>query len=182
MPGFHDSHTHLTLAGMYKTYPNLGDGKSEEETAKTLKAYYDKNRKDGWIFGFNWYHVYWEKKELPNKKTLDKYFPDQPVFLINAEAHGAWVNSKALEIAGITKDTENPFGGEITRDEEGEATGFLYESAIALVAKYALEFTKDQEKTVLKKYMQEAAQLGITGVVDVQPYFGKDLGSLEVYT
>ncbi|MEG0829858.1 MAG: amidohydrolase [Anaerovoracaceae bacterium] len=182
MPGFHDSHTHLTLAGMYKTYPNLGDGKSEEETAKTLKAYYDKNRKDGWIFGFNWYHVYWEKKELPNKKTLDKYFPDQPVFLINAEAHGAWVNSKALEIAGITKDTENPFGGEITRDEEGEATGFLYESAIALVAKYALEFTKDQEKTFLKKYMQEAAQLGITGVVDVQPYFGKDLGSLEVYT
>lgn len=182
MPGFHDSHTHLTMAGMYKTYPNLGSAKSEEETAKIVKDHYDKNPIEGWLFGFNWYHVYWDKKELPNKKTLDKYFPDRPVFLLNAEAHGAWVNSKALEIAGITKDTKDPFGGEITRDENGDATGFLYESAIGPVAKYALEFTEAQEKVFLKKYMEDSAKLGITSVVDVQPYFGRDLGSLDVYT
>lgn len=182
MPAFHDSHTHLILAGMYKTYVNLGAAKSEEETALMLKKYYEEHPSEGWAFGFNWYHVYWDKKELPRKETLDQYFPDRPVFLLNAEAHGAWVNSKALEIAGITKDTPNPFGGEITRDENGEATGFLYESAIAAVAAHALEFTEEQERTFLKKYMEEAAPLGITSVVDVQPYFGRDLGSLEVYT
>ena len=182
MPGFHDSHTHLIMAGMYKTYPNLGAAKSEEEAAQMLKEYYDANPTDGWIYGFNWYHVFWDVKELPKKETLDKYFPDQPVFLVNAEAHGAWVNSKALEIAGITKDTPDPFGGEINRDENGEATGFLYESAIEPVAKYALVFSEEQERTYLKKYMEGAAQLGITGVVDVQPYFGRDLGSLDVYT
>ena len=182
MPGFHDSHTHLILAGMYKTYPNLGSARSEEEAAVMLKEYYDSQPGDGWVYGFNWYHVFWDKKELPRKETLDRYFPDRPVFLINAEAHGAWVNSLALEIAGVTADTPDPFGGEIARDENGEPTGFLYESAIEYVAAHALIFTEDQEKTFLRKYMADAVELGITGVVDVQPYFGKDLGSLDVYT
>lgn len=182
MPGFHDSHTHLILAGMYKTYPNLGSARSEEEAAAMLKEYYDSQPGDGWVYGFNWYHVFWDKKELPRKETLDRYFPDRPVFLINAEAHGAWVNSLALEIAGVTADTPDPFGGEIARDENGEPTGFLYESAIEYVAAHALIFTEEQEKTFLRKYMADAVELGITGVVDVQPYFGKDLGSLDVYT
>lgn len=182
MPGFHDSHTHLILAGMYKTYPNLGSARSEEEAAVMLKEYYDSQPGDGWVYGFNWYHVFWDKKELPRKETLDRYFPDRPVFLINAEAHGAWVNSLALEIAGVTADTLDPFGGEIARDENGEPTGFLYESAIEYVAAHALIFTEEQEKTFLRKYMADAVELGITGVVDVQPYFGKDLGSLDVYT
>lgn len=182
MPGFHDSHTHLILAGMYKTYPNLGSARSEEEAAVMLKEYYDSQPGDGWVYGFNWYHVFWDKKELPRKETLDRYFPDRPVFLINAEAHGAWVNSLALEIAGVTADTPDPFGGEIARDENGEPTGFLYESAIKYVAAHALIFTEEQEKTFLRKYMADAVELGITGVVDVQPYFGKDLGSLDVYT
>lgn len=182
MPGFHDSHTHLILAGMYKTYPNLGSARSEEEAAAMLKDYYDSQPGDGWVYGFNWYHVFWDKKELPRKETLDRYFPDRPVFLINAEAHGAWVNSLALEIAGVTADTPDPFGGEIARDENGEPTGFLYESAIEYVAAHALIFTEEQEKTFLRKYMADAVELGITGVVDVQPYFGKDLGSLDVYT
>ncbi|NLD18913.1 MAG: amidohydrolase [Clostridiales bacterium] len=181
MSGFHDSHTHLILAGMYKTYVNLGSAKSEEEAARMLKESYDENPYDGWIFGFNWYHVFWDVKELPSKGTLDKYFPDNPVFLINAEAHGVWVNSKALEIAGITRVTSDPFGGKINRDEKGEPTGFLYEGAIALAAKYALVFTKEQESTYLKSFMKDAAKLGITSVVDVQPYFGRELGSLDVY-
>lgn len=182
MPGFHDSHTHLIMAGMYKTFVNLGSAKSEEEAAKMVAEYEMKNPTEGWVFGFNWYHVFWDIKELPKKETLDTYFPDRPVLLINAEAHGAWANSKAFEIAGITKDTPDPFGGEITRRADGEPEGFLYESAIALVAQDALNFTEDQERVFLKKYMDAAAPLGITSVVDVQPYFGRDLGSLDVYT
>lgn len=182
VPGFHDSHTHLILAGMFKTYVNLGAARSEEEAAKMLKDYEDVHPSQGWVYGFNWYHVFWDVKELPTKASLDVYFPDRPVMLFNAEAHGAWVNSKALEIAGVTKDTPDPFGGEIAHDENGEPTGFLYESAMSLVTKYALKFTEEQERTYLNNFMKAAAELGITSVVDVQPYFGVDLGSLDVYT
>lgn len=181
MAGFHDSHTHLILAGMYQNYVNLGAARHEEEAAEMLQAYEAAHPTTGWVYGFNWYHVFWEKKELPKKETLDRYFPDRPVFLLNAEAHGAWVNTKALELAGITKDTQDPFGGQISRTETGEPAGFLYESAIGLVAGEALRFSEEQERTFLRKYMESAAKLGITSVVDVQPYFGQELGSPALY-
>lgn len=183
MPGFHDSHTHLLMAGMFKTYVNLLNARSEEEAARMVKdAADDSEEKDGWIIGFSWYHVFWDNRTLPTKRSLDEYFPDRPVFLVNAEAHGAWVNSKALEIAGITKETPNPFGGEIARDENGEATGFLYESALGLVGKYALVFSKEKEKELIQAYMNGAAEYGITSVNDVQPYFHGNMGNLAVYS
>jgi len=182
MAGFHDSHTHLLMAGMFQSYVNLLNAKSEEEAARMVKDASEKNEEDGWIIGFSWYHVFWDNRVLPTKRSLDVYFPDRPVFLVNAEAHGAWVNSKALEIAGITKDTPNPFGGEIARDDNGEATGFLYESALGLVGKYALVFSKEKEKELIRAYMDGAAEYGITSVNDVQPYFHGNMGNLEVYS
>lgn len=183
MPGFHDSHTHLLMAGMFKTYPNLAGAKSEDEAARMMKEAALGNGEDGgWLIGFSWYHVFWESKALPSRESLDRYFPDRPVFLLNAEAHGAWVNSKALEIAGITDDTPDPFGGEITRDTNGVATGFLYESAVGLVSKYALAMAKEQERQLILAYMGGANALGITSVNDVQPYFHGNMGSLDVYS
>ena len=183
MAGFHDSHTHLIMAGLFCTYVNLLDAKSEEEAVQMVKDAARKSKeKSGWIIGFCWYHVFWENKQLPTKTSLDQVFPDRPVCLINAEAHGAWVNSKALEIAGITNDTPDPFGGEIARDENGEPTGFLYESATGLVGKYAFDFTPKQEEEIIGAYLKGAAEKGITSVNDVQPYFHGDMGSLEVYS
>lgn len=181
LPGFHDSHTHLILAGMYKCFVNMGAAKSEEEAARMLYEHEQAHPTEGWVYGFNWYHVFWDRKVLPRKETLDRYFPDRPVVLLNAEAHGAWVNSKALEIAGVTKDTPDPFGGEIARGDDGEATGFLYESAVALVGAYSFDLSPAQERKFLKAYMDAAAPLGITSLVDVQPYFGANLGKLETY-
>lgn len=182
MAGFHDSHTHLLMAGMFTTYVNLADAKSEEEAALMVKKAADADPdKSGWVRGFSWYHVFWDNKTPPTKASLDQYFPDRPVCLINAEAHGAWVNSKALEIAGITDETPDPFGGEIARDENGEATGFLYESASGLVTKYAFVFTEEEEKTIIREYMKGAAAYGITSMNDVQPYFHGNMGNLDVY-
>lgn len=181
LPGFHDSHTHLILAGMYKCFVNMGSAKSEEEAARMLFEHEQAHPTEGWVYGFNWYHVFWDRKVLPRKETLDRYFPDRPVILLNAEAHGAWVNSKALEIAGVTKDTPDPFGGEIARGDDGEATGFLYESAVALVGAYSFDLSPAQERKFLKAYMDAAAPLGITSLVDVQPYFGANLGKLATY-
>ena len=183
MPGFHDSHTHLLMAGMYRTYVNLAHARSEEEAACMVKEAAERsNARNGWIIGFSWYHVFWDNKQLPSKDTLDRYFPDRPVFLLNAEAHGAWVNSKALEIAGISNDTPNPFGGEIARDEMGEATGFLYESAVGLVSKHAFCFSEEEERTLIRSFQQKAAEYGVTSVNDVQPYFHGNMGNLEVYS
>jgi len=183
MAGFHDSHTHLLMAGMFRTYVNLINARSEEEAVLMVKNAADQSPdKSGWVLGFCWYHVFWDNRTLPTKKSLDRYFPDRPVFLVNAEAHGAWVNSKALEIAGITKDTPDPFGGEIARDENGEPTGFLYESATGLVGKYALSLTPEQERKMIKAYMEGAKEYGITSVNDVQPYFHGNMGNLDVYS
>lgn len=183
MAGFHDSHVHLLMAGMFKTYVNLLNARSEEEAVMMVKKAADSDKnKDGWIVGFSWYHVFWDNRTLPTKASLDKYFPDRPVCLINAEAHGAWVNSKALEIAGITKDTPNPFGGEIQRDKNGEATGFLYESATGLVGKYAFVFSKEKEMEILKAFLEGAREYGMTSVNDVMPYFHGNMGNIETYS
>ena len=80
------------------------------------------------------------------KESLDLYFPERPVCLVNAEAHGVWANSRALEIAGVTRDTPDPFGGEIARDENGEPTGFFYESASGLITKTCF-CSPEEEKT-----------------------------------
>ena len=181
MAGFHDAHTHLLLAGMYKACVNLGKARSEEESVELLHQFEQQHPTEGWIFGFNWYHVFWDKRVLPTKHSLDRYFPDRPVFLVNAEAHGAWVNSKALEIAGITKDTPDPFGGTIERLENGEPSGFLEESAVAFVGKHCLNLPPEREKAFLKGFMDDVCSLGITSLIDVQPYFGANMGDLQTY-
>ncbi|MEN1761750.1 amidohydrolase [Anoxynatronum sibiricum] len=182
MPGFHDSHTHLLMAGMYQSCVNLSSATSEKEAALMVKeAAQPLDDSSGWVIGFSWYHVFWDDQTPPTKASLDAYFPDRPVFLLNAEAHGAWVNSKALEIAGIDAATPNPFGGEICRDERGEATGLLLESATGLITRHAFAFSTQEEKAYLQAYEKSALANGITSVNDVQPYFHGNMGTLEVY-
>lgn len=182
MAGFHDNHVHLIMAGLFQVYVNLLTARSEEEAALMVKEAEEKRPSDSeWIYGFCWYHVFWDKKELPTKKSLDRYFPDRPVFLLNWEAHGAWVNSKALEICGIDRNTPDPFGGRIERDEDGEPTGVLHEAATGLVTKFAMDFTAEQEQELLRAFMDYANAYGITSVTDVQPYFHGNMGSLDVY-
>jgi predicted amidohydrolase YtcJ len=183
MAGFNDNHVHLLMAGMFREYVSLIDCRSAEESAKLVyesaKADPDKS---GWVIGFQWYHVFWDSQELPTKETLDKYFPDRPVFLLNAEAHGGWVNSKALELCGITRDTPDPFGGIIVHDEAGEPTGVLLENAAALATKYALVFEPERERALVRSFMDGAKEYGITSITDVQPYFHGNMGDISVYS
>ena len=182
MAGFHDSHTHLIMGGLFKTYVNLASAKSEEEAALMVRdAYKDDPDKTGWVRGFSWYHVFWDNRQMPTYRSLDKYFPDRPVCLIHAEAHGAWVNSAAMKIIGLTKSTPDPEGGVIIRDENGEPTGVLLESATGLVTKYAFDFTPEEEKNIIRSFMDAAKELGITSINDVQPYYHGNMGNIDVY-
>lgn len=181
MPGFYDSHTHIIAAGMADKYPNFGSCKSEEETAKAVKAFADTVPDEEWIFGFNWYHVYWGQEELPTLKSLDRYIPDRPVMLTNAEGHGVWVNSKALEICGITKDMPDPPFGEISRFENGEPSGYFHEMAIGLIAKKAYDLDDEIEEGFIRDYMRRAATIGIIGANDMLPYYGNDMGKYRCF-
>lgn len=183
MAGFHDSHTHLLMAGLFKTYVNLADCRSEEEAAeKVKKAAEEDPDKTGWVRGFSWYHVFWDNKELPTAKSLDKYFPDRPVCLIHAEVHGAWLNTVAMKVIGLDKNTPDPKGGMIIRDENGEPTGVLLEAAAGLATKYAFDFTVEEEKNIIRSFMEEAKKIGITSINDVQPYYHGNMGDVSVYS
>lgn len=183
MSGFHDSHIHLLLSGMYSTYVNLADCKSEEETVLKVKEAADADpNKEGWVKGFSWYHVFWDNRQMPTAKSLDKYFPDRPVFLLNAEGHGAWVNTAAMKIMGITKDTPNPPGGVIEKDENGEPTGILMELAIGLASKYAYDLSDEEEMNIIKVFMEDAKKAGITSINDVQPWHHGNMGRVSVYS
>lgn len=181
MPGFFDSHTHLVLAGMYQQCVNLGDARSEEEAARMVYEYAQTVPEKEWVIGFNWYHVFWDEKILPTKESLDKWIPHRPVLLVNTEAHGGWANSKALDAASITKDTPDPPYGKIYRMESGEPAGFLEEAALGLVGQIAFDLSTEEEKEYIHHYMKGAAQMGITALRDMQPYFGRNLGTLATY-
>ena len=180
--GFHDSHTHLLMGGLFKTYVNLVNAKSEEEAALMVKEFADKHpEQTGWMRGFSWYHIFWDNKQMPTHASLDKYFPDRPVCLLHAEVHGAWVNSAAMKIIGLDKNTADIDGGKILRDEDGNPTGVLLEAATGLATKYAYDFTAEEEKSLIRAFMDAAKELGITSVNDVQPYYHGNMGHLDVY-
>ncbi|MDR0851488.1 MAG: amidohydrolase [Clostridiales Family XIII bacterium] len=182
MPGFFDSHTHILHAGMSDKYPNFGDCKSEDETARAVKVYADAHPDEAWIFGFNWYHVYWGQEELPTKASLDQYCPDRPVMINDAEGHGVWCNSKALELVGITAETPDPPHGHIERYPDGQPTGYLDEMAIGLVAKIAYDLDDDMERQFIRDYMNRAKTIGIVAANDMLPYYGNDVGKPRCFS
>ncbi|MDR2487112.1 MAG: amidohydrolase family protein [Clostridiales Family XIII bacterium] len=195
LPGFHDNHVHLLMAGMFREYVNLSSARSAEEAARmawessrkrvdndVARSSHGSSQGKGWLVGFQWYHIFWDVPEMPTKETLDRYFPDRPVFLLNAEAHGCWLNSRGLAEAGITKDTPDPPVGVIVRDAAGEPTGILLEGAAALATQHALVFTPDRERALIRAYMEGARAYGITSITDVQPYFHGNMGDLSVYS
>ncbi len=168
MPGFCDSHIHAFFGAMQIDTINLIDAVSEEDAAKRLYELY-KDREDNWVIGFGWFHYFWKDKKLPSKHSLDKYFPDRPVIVFNDEMHSAWVNSKALELCCITRDTPNPAGGEIEKDTMGEPTGYLLEAAaMKLVTDMAFDISADKEAKIIEGFFHKAAELGVTSVSDIQ--------------
>lgn len=181
MPGFNDFHIHLFLGSLSQECVHLNEAKSEEEAAQMVKAFADRRPNDEWIFGFRWYHVYWENKSLPHRSTLDELIPDRPVFLFNDECHGAWVNSKALEVMGINDDTPDPPFGEIVRDENGKATGFLYETAMTFAKQAFDNIPKARQIELLENFLKTSARLGVTSISDMLPLPGLELGDLDLY-
>ncbi|MFJ7308856.1 amidohydrolase [Peribacillus frigoritolerans] len=167
--GFHDAHLHLLSGSLNNFSVNLQSARSQEEAVMMVKDFAEKNPTDKWIIGSGWDSTKWENNNFPHRSALDKVVGDRPVFLYHAEFHYAWVNSKALEIANINSQTQNPPYGIIEKDEMGKPTGILIEKAISLVLDKARELTEKKQEELLASFLQHAAKLGITSVNDLYP-------------
>lgn len=178
LPGFVDCHVHFLSGSLGLSQVNLEGAKDLAEIQKRLREYAAEHPGDDWIRGRGWNYAMFGSETLPNKKFLDELFPNRPVFLKGFDGHTAWVNSKALALAGITRDTPDPANGGIVRDAQtGEATGALKESAQRLVSKVVPEPTRADKLLALRAGMKWANEHGITRVHSA----GGDFESLDLY-
>jgi predicted amidohydrolase YtcJ len=179
LPGFIDNHVHFLNGGFYLNGIDLRPAKSKEEFQQIIKAYAEKYP-GAWITGGNWDHEQWEGTPYPHKEWIDEVVPDVPVFVSRFDGHMAVANSKALEIAGITAETESPDGGYIEKDPEtGEPTGILKDNAHNLITPHIPAPTEQEYTDALDAALNEAMRLGITSVQDIT--YGNDFPLYKQY-
>ncbi|MFE4075524.1 amidohydrolase [Peribacillus sp. YIM B13477] len=167
MPGFHDFHLHIMFSALSLTSINLFEARSAQEVAAKVLEFSKDCPEEGWIIGMQWDAGYWHDKQEPHYRILDAVIPDRPVVLFHAEGHYTWVNSKAMELAGVTEEIRDPDFGRYERDKNGLLTGILYEEAQQIVLKEALRLTQNKKETILKEFLRLLSQYGITSVNDL---------------
>lgn len=166
IPGLIDAHGHILSYGLSLLRADLVNSSSEQDAINKTLAYAKANAGLTWIQGRGWNQTQWPSNAFPSAKSLDKAFPDQPVWLKRVDGHAGWANSKAMALAGITKATLSPEGGDIIRDENGEPTGVFIDNAMALIDNGIAPLTMKQQKQVLVKAMDSLASYGLTSVHD----------------
>lgn len=163
-PGFIDAHAHFFGYGQgIQTEAQLFDTQSEEAILSLLDSF-QKERQNAWILGRGWDQNDWPILEFPTKDGLDKLFPEVPVYLVRIDGHAAWVNSKALELAGITAKT-NIDGGDVIL-KNGEPTGVLIDNAMSLVRSLIPELNQAAQIKAMKAAEENCFAVGLTGVTD----------------
>jgi predicted amidohydrolase YtcJ len=177
IPGFQDAHVHPVGGGLELGACDLSGAVTLEEYRARISAYAASHPDASWITGGGWSMESFPGG-IPDRRLLDELVPDRPVFLPNRDHHGAWVNSRALEIAGIDADTPDPADGRIERDPDGTPTGTLQEGAMQLVAKHVPAATEEDLVAGLLRAQELLHSLGITGWQDA--LVGSDSGLGDV--
>ncbi|MFF5532645.1 amidohydrolase [Streptomyces cinerochromogenes] len=175
LPGFQDAHVHPVPAGLELSRCDLTGRTTAGETVAAVRAYADAHPEREWILGGGWSMEAFPGG-TPTKELLDAVVPDRPVYLPNRDHHGAWVNSRALELAGIGRDTPDPADGRIERDASGEPSGTLQEGAMQLVGRLAPPATPADRLAALLHAQRHLHALGITAWQDalVGDFLGMD--------
>jgi predicted amidohydrolase YtcJ len=169
LPGFIDNHTHFISGGFYLNGIDLRPAKSTSEFKKIIKEYAEKNP-GSWITGGNWDHEAWEIKDLPTKEMIDDITPGTPVFVDRFDGHMGVANSYALQLAGITKDTESPAGGLIEKDPvTGEPTGILKDNAMSFIYSVIPQPSDEEYYKAVLTSLEYIKQFGVTSIQDITP-------------
>ncbi|WP_432587045.1 amidohydrolase [Streptomyces sp. HD1123-B1] len=165
LPGFQDAHVHPLGAGLELAQCHLGDSTDAHGYLSTIAAYADAHPDAAWITGGGWSMEAFPGG-TPTAAMLDAVVPDRPVYLPNRDHHGAWANTRALQLAGIDARTPDPVDGRIERDEHGNPTGMLQEGAADLVGSLLPEATHDEQLAALLRAQSLLHSLGITAWQD----------------
>ncbi|SNY47319.1 amidohydrolase [Paractinoplanes atraurantiacus] len=175
LPGFHDAHVHPLPAGLQLTGCDLAEVHSLAEYRALIAAH----RADGaWVLGSGWYGDVFPGG-FPDRHELDRLIPDRPAVFMSHDAHGVWVNSTALALAGIDRDTPDPHAGVIHRDAGGEPTGMLSDAAADLVLRLVPEPDLAAREQALRTAQSHLHRLGVTGWQDAA--IGAILGGPDPY-
>jgi len=164
IPGLVDSHCHLYGLGKSLAQIDLMGTESLEQILEIVAQDATKFALDAWIEGRGWDQNDWEVQEYPHRQMLDEIIPDRPVFLRRIDGHAAWANSEALKLANITRESTDPEGGEIIRDEQGEPTGILIDNAVDLVVEVIPEVGPEETRRRIKMAIDHCVAHGLTGV------------------
>ena len=164
-PGFGDAHVHPVSSGVGRLQCSLEDVTGRDRYHEIIAAYADSHPDEAWIVGDGWSMADFPGG-IPRREDLDRIVPDRPVFLASRDGHTAWVNSRALEIAGITADTPDPADGRIDRDADGRPVGALQEGAMDLLEHLLPAVTPERLVEGLRIAQAELHALGITNWQD----------------
>ncbi len=177
LPGFTDCHIHFMEGSLGLLHVDLNGAATASEIQKRVSAYAVAHPRETWILGMGWTYPAFAPSGLPDRKILDEVVLDRPVLLEAYDGHTSWANSKALAVAGITRETPDPANGKIVRDEHGDATGALLEEAGELVSRFAPKPSREERLAALRKGLHEANRAGLTRVHSA----GGDFEFLDLY-
>jgi predicted amidohydrolase YtcJ len=167
VPGFQDAHCHPAEGGVESLRCTLNDCHTRQECLEEIARYATANPDLEWVVGSGWSIDSFERG-TPRRADLDAILPDRPAYFENRDGHGAWVNSRALERAGVTRESPDPSGGRIERDASGEPQGTLHESAMNLVGDLLPPTTPTEWETGILRAQAAFHALGITAWQDAR--------------
>lgn len=165
LPGFQDGHNHLVWSATELQDISLYEAATKDDLAESIRAGATQRPQLAWVRGVGWDISAFPDNSL-DRKFLDELVPDRPAYFTSADGHTAWVNSRALALAGIAAATKDPEGGRIGREASGEPDGLLYEEATTLVSSRMPEYPAEQVAAGLAEALEEARGFGITSMFD----------------
>lgn len=177
LPGLIDAHAHVMNLGYRELDVNLQGIRTLDATLEAIQTYAEANPELEWIQGRGWNQVLWEENEFPSAADIDRVVPDRPVYLTRIDGHAAWVNSKAIELAGIDDDTPDVQGGVVIRDRSGTATGIFVDATMRYIREVIPSRTAQESEIALNLALDEIAKYGITSVHDART----DVATWEMY-
>ncbi len=165
VPGFQDAHVHPVGGGLEMLRCDLNDSLEASEYLEIIATYARTHPDEAWIRGGGWYMAAFEGG-TPRRDELDRILPDRPAFLTSRDGHSAWVNTRALELAGVTAATNDPDDGRFERDRDGTPAGTLHEGAMDLVGEFVPDDTQVELEAGLRTGQRHLHSLGITAWQD----------------
>ena len=165
VPGFQDAHVHPVGGGLDMLRCDLHDSLLAADYVEIIATYARTHPDEAWIRGGGWYMAAFEGG-TPRRDELDRILPDRPAFLSSRDGHSAWVNTRALELAGVAATTRDPDDGRIERDPDGTPTGTLHEGAMDLVGEFVPADTPAELEAGLITGQRHLHSLGITAWQD----------------